>query len=825
MAKNNQGFTDALNFAHFVEDGIIINKDGALMMSFEGRGQDLQSASGVALDALSHSMKQMALVLGDGWMLHVDELRFPSRAYPSQGAFPDSVSRLIDEERRQRYEAEGYHFENKIFLTFVWKFPKPKVNVLRHWFIEGADVEEDREALNNLILHFKNTIARCEALLSLHLLVKPLDSQALASFLNTCISGELRPFQLPPSGSFLDIAFGSHDVVGGFRPQVGKNHVAVLSLASYQNEEMRPALLEGLGTYPLVYRCSNRFVVMSEHTAEKEIKRYTRDWSNKVKGLMGVIKEAFTGIPPQKIDQDALAMKMQTEEASSLNKSQTTRFGFHTSQVVLMHDDLSILQDGIDSIKRYLEQVGFGILEETVNSMETWLGSIPGHGSRNIRRLFLESVQWSHCLPLNTTWSGNEKAHPSSLLGKDSAPVFYAATTGHTPFRFWADFQDSGHILILGPNGSGKSTLLQFYMAQFLRYPTAKIFVFDKDFSHEGLISGLSGDYYRIQPDNPIQFAPLSNLSTKAHCLRAEKWLIELLQLKGVNPTAAQQNLIHDTLLCWHEAQKHNQSIALTQHNLTVFVNQLQDAVMREALRFYTLTGSMPMMDATEDGFNTPNHITAFEQDWLLKQEPDTRVPILSYLIDRIDAIIEASNNTPVVIVIEEAWLAFKDPMLAKKIIDWGKVLRKKNGRIIFATQSLSDLYTPETGELTETTAAILEACYTRIFLPNPNMDKKQEKLYANMELTERECEMLRREATPKRHYFVKTPEGQRLIELGFTDPQAMALSFIGLNKKKVEALLACQQQHNETWVYHWLVSQGFPEWANYWLEQEGLTV
>lgn len=824
MPKYDKGFSDLLNFAHLVEDGLIINKDGALMLSFEGRGPDLQSASGSELDALSHTMNQMAQVLEDGWMLHIDEIRFPCQIYPELGHFPDSVSRLIDEERRQQYESEGSHFENKTIFTFVWKFPKPKVNVLQHWFVEGADVEEDAQSLQLLIHEFKEKVNRCEGLLSLHLWLKKMNSQELLSYLNTCISGEVLPVSVPPEGCFLDVALGRHNVVGGFKPQVGDKTMTVLSLASYLNEETRPALLESLGTYPLVYRWSNRFVFLSEHTAEKAIKKFTVNWSNKVKGMSGIFKEAFTGTAPTKLNGDAMTMKTQSLGAETLNQSQTTRFGYFTSNILLMHEDPQVLSAGTQAIRRYLEQTGFGVIEENVNAMEAWLGSIPGHGARNIRRMFVNSVNWAHCLPLHTTWSGNREAHPSSLLKKGSPPVFYAQTSGNTPFRFWADVQDSGHILILGPNGAGKSTFLQFYMAQFLRYKNAKIFIFDKDFSHEGLTLSLSGDYYRIQPDNPMQFAPLADLSTEAQVSRVGQWIIGLLTLQGLEPDAEQKNLIFDTLNAWHLTW--NESPHRPQYNLSLFVNRLQDKAMREALRYYTLSGGMPMLDSTHDSLGCPSPITAFEQDWLLRKENSSvGVPVLSYLIDKIDAEIEKSNaESPAVIVIEEAWLAFKNALLAEKVIDWAKVLRKKNGRIIFATQSLSDLYTPETGELTTTTAAILEACYTRVFLPNPNMDKKQENLYLNMELTERECEMLRRDAIPKRHYFVKRPDGQRLIELGF-DASHMALCFIGLGKKKMEQLKACQQEHGTMWVYHWLKSQGFPEWGEYWLKNEGLSL
>ncbi len=98
--SQEQGFSDLLNYAHFVEDGVIINKDGAFMKGFRFRGPDINSATTGELDALTNRFSRMQTFLDDGWMIHVDEIRIPSLTYPKKGFFPDPVSALIDEERR-----------------------------------------------------------------------------------------------------------------------------------------------------------------------------------------------------------------------------------------------------------------------------------------------------------------------------------------------------------------------------------------------------------------------------------------------------------------------------------------------------------------------------------------------------------------------------------------------------------------------------------------------------------------------------------------------------------------------------------------------------
>ena len=98
-------------------------------------------------------------------------------------------------------------------------------------------------------------------------------------------------------------------------------------------------------------------------------------------------------------------------------------------------------------------------------------------------------------------------------------------------------------------------------------------------------------------------------------------------------------------------------------------------------------------------------------------------------------------------------------------------------------------------------------------------MDSEIKNLYRKMGLTDRQVEIIANEAVPKRHYYVVTPEGNRLIDLGFTDVKPLALSFIGLSKEKSKDLIECKEKFGEEWVYYWLNKNGFPEWADYWKE------
>jgi len=801
-------FSDLLNYAHLVDEGVILNKDGAFLVSYQLKGIDSHSASGNDLDAVTASFNPMALGLDDGWMIHVDEVRVPAVRYSELGAFPDPVSALIDLDRRQCYESPHTHYENLQFITFVWKFPLPVVKATKHYFVEGLPKENDDQNLSTLLGEFQAHIARCVGLLSSVCVLKKLSSGDLLTYLNACISGEWLPIAVPPDKSFIDVALSRKSVVGGYVPQVGGKSIRVLSILGYVNEATYPSMLDELGAYPLCYRWSNRFTLLSEDTAAREIKRHQKNWHNKVKGFSGILQETFFGRPSQKIDVDALQMQQQTTEALTCNSNQSTRFGYWTSSVVCFHEDVAILDQATKVLTRYLEQSGFTCFVEDIHAFDAWLGTIPGHGSCHLRRLLVSSLNVAQCLPLYTRWTGALHSDPVSLLPPYSPPVFYAQITGKTPFRFHCDVGDVGHQVILGPTGSGKSTYLGFLIAQFLRYPDAQIFVFDKDESHKALTRALGGQYYDLGDTESLAFCPLADLSTDNQKIRAAQFIEDLLFLQNVIVEPEMRSAIYRAI----------EGLAQQDHarnrNLTVFQAAVQHDTVRKALQYYTVAGQMKLLDATEETFQL-SYLQTFEMRWLLAQKPEMYLPVLRTIFDQIEARLEnAHGKQPTLIVLEEAWLYIGHEVFARKLKDWLKTLRKHNARVIFATQSLADLYDPSTQTLTSTTAAILESCPTKVYLPHLSMDAEMKTLYRKIGLSDRQIEIITQEAMPKRDYLVVKEQESALIQLGFDSPYSMPLAFIGLSKVKSRELVDCQERYPDTWISEWLTLQGFSDWA-----------
>ena len=114
-----KGLADLLLPFALVEDGILLQQDGSFLAAWAFRGPDMQSATHGEMEALAARLNSI-LQLGSGWMLQADLIRSQAPSYPEVGAFPDLVTRMIDEERRQQFLTEGFHFESDHFLTLTY---------------------------------------------------------------------------------------------------------------------------------------------------------------------------------------------------------------------------------------------------------------------------------------------------------------------------------------------------------------------------------------------------------------------------------------------------------------------------------------------------------------------------------------------------------------------------------------------------------------------------------------------------------------------------------------------------------------------------------
>lgn len=788
-----RGLPDLLPYAGVIGPGLVLNKDGSLLCAFEVRGQDSDSSTPEELAFISSQLNMAIKLLGTGWMLHLDAIRGAERAYPADtlSHFPDRVSRMIDDERRAWFSGDKCYSTNLVLtLTYKPSFAENRISTGLH---TGS-------ALDKAIQRFNTTIAEFEDALSVALKMRRLTDYEyelrerstsfiqsdLLSHLNQCITGELQPYRVPAVPMFLDAMLGNQDMIGGVVPKIGNKHVMVVAIDGLPQESW-PAILSDLDTLPVEYRFSTRFICLDNYDAQKEVKTYCKTWRQQVYRII----DQFITNPNARINRDAALMAEDAEEALTAIKGGYVGAGYLTSCIVLMHEDLDVLQDKSRELRRCVQTLGFGCRVEAVNSVDAWLGTLPGNSWANVRRPLITTLVLADLLPVQSVWTGSPVA-PCPFYPPNSPPLCVVQTDGRTPVWLNLHSGDLGHTLVFGPTGSGKSTLLGLLIAQFRRYPHSTVYVMDKGRSAYALCRGVRGRHYNIGEAGGLAFAPLWRIGeSQEEFAWALEWVESLLVLQGVTVTPADRNALYSAMDSLRSAPQ-------TMRSLTDFVHRLQDLNLKEALKHYTEAGAMGrILDARQDGLDA-SAFTVFEMESIMEMGTKNLVPVLLYLFHQIE---RSLTGQPAMIVLDEAWIMLGHPVFREKIREWLKVLRKLNCIVLLATQSLSDAR--NSGILD----VLAESCLTKIFLANiAATSDVQSDLYSDLDLNTRQIQIIST-MQPKREYYLVQPEGRRKIQLAL-GPKT--LSFIGASDKesiaRIDELIAAYGE--DAWQDNWLAER-----------------
>lgn len=463
--------------------------------------------------------------------------------------------------------------------------------------------------------------------------------------------------------------------------------------------------------------------------------------------------------------------------------------GYYTANLIIMDESRDVAELAARDMEKAINALGFVARIETINTLDAYVGSLPGHGVENVRRPLINTMNLADLIPTSTIWTGRDEA-PCPMYPPGSPPLLYGVTQGATPFRLNLHVRDLGHSLIFGPTGTGKSTLLGTLAAQMRRYPGMSVFAFDKGMSLYPLTKAIGGSHFRIAADDEnLSFCPLQFLDSRGDRAWAMEWVDAILGLNGVQSTPSQRNEIGSAIVNMHESKS---------HTLSEFSVTIQDAAIRDAVRQYTVDGAMGhLLDSERDGLALSD-FTVFEIEDLLGLGEKYALPVLLYLFRRIET---ALKGQPAAIILDEAWIMLGHPVFREKIREWLKTLRKANCMVIMATQSLSDA--ANSGILD----VMVESTATKIFLPNVYArDEDTALLYRRMGLNNRQIEILA-SAIPKREYYYVSENGRRLFDLALGP---LALSFVGAtDKDSLATIKALEARYGSAWVDHWLRSRG----------------
>ncbi len=785
--RRSASLADWLPWAGLVAPGVVLNKDGSFQRTARFRGPDLESSTESELVAVTARLNNALRRLGTGWALFVEADRRAAAPYPA-ATFPDAVSWLVDQERRAAFDEVGELFESAYYLTLVF-LPAPEGRARAGALMLDAPERPSvdwREQLSG----FVEASDRVSALLDGFLPeLAWLDDAETLTYLHGTVSTRRHAVAVPETPAYLDTLLADEPLTGGLEPMLGASHLRVLTIRGFPASTW-PGLLDDLNRLGFPYRWTTRFLFLDKADGEKELSRLRRQWFAKRKGIVTLLRETVFQQESPLVDSDAANKAVDADEALQTLGSDQVAFGYLTATVVVWDEDERFASERLKAVERVIQGRGFTTSPETLNAVEAWLSSIPGHVYANVRQPIVSTLNLAHLMPLSAVWAGPERNEHL-----DGPPLLITRTEGATPFRLTTHVGDVGHMLVVGPTGAGKSVLLATLILQFRKYAGSRIYVFDKGRSVRAAMLGLGGQFHDLGLEGGLTFQPLRTVDDPAARAWAAEWVQALLGHERIEVTPEVKDAVWSALGSLGSAP-------VEERTLSGLATLLQSNKLRQALQPYTLDGPFGrLLDADHEDL-TLGDIQAFEMEDLLHAK-SVVLPVLTYLFHRLEA---QFDGRPTLLVLDEAWVFLDDPVFASRIREWLKTLRKKNVGVVFATQSLADI------QRSSIAPAIVESCPTRIFLPSPQAVEPQLRpIYEGFGLNARQIEMIAR-ATPKRDYYVQSRLGNRLFDLGLGP---VALAFVAASSPRDHAAIdrVLAEHGPERFATAWLTALGL-DWA-----------
>ncbi|MCO5089920.1 conjugal transfer protein TrbE [Bosea sp. (in: a-proteobacteria)] len=783
---------DYLPWAALVAEGVVLNKDGSFQRTARFRGPDLDSAVAAELVAVAGRLNNAFRRLGSGWAIFVEAQRHEASTYP-QSHFPDAASALLDAERKADFEEAGAHFVSGYFLTISYLPPAEDAARTEAWLYEGR--ERGGVDPHAILTTFVDRTDRVLALLDGFMPECTwLDSPETLTYLHSTVSTKRHRVRVPETPIYLDALLADQPLTGGLEPRLGTAHLRILTIVGFPTATT-PGILDELNRLAFPYRWSTRAILLDKTDATRLLTKIRRQWFAKRKSIAAILKEVMTNEASALVDTDAANKAADADLALQELGADYAGQAYVTATITVWDDDPRIADEKLRLVEKVIQGRDFTCMAETINAVDAWLGSLPGHVYANVRQPPISTLNLAHIIPLSAVWAGPER---DEHLG--SPPLLFGKTEGSTPFRFSLHVGDVGHTLVVGPTGAGKSVLLGVMALQFRRYQGSQVFAFDFGGSIRAAVLAMGGDWHDLGGDLTegvdvsVSLQPLARIDDAPERAWAADWIGAILIREGIAITPEVKEHLWTALSSLASAPVEERTIT----GLTVL---LQSNDLKQALRPYCVGGAYGrLLDAETEHLGSAS-VQAFEIEGLVGT--GAAPAVLSYLFHRIG---DRLDGSPTLLIIDEGWLALDDDAFAGQLREWLKTLRKKNASVVFATQSLSDI------DNSNIAPAIIESCPTRLLLPNERAIEPQiTAIYRRFGLNDRQIEILAR-ATPKRDYYCQSRRGNRLFELGLSEV-GLALAAASSKSDQTEIARTIAEYGREGFLAAWLRLRG-AEWA-----------
>jgi type IV secretion/conjugal transfer VirB4 family ATPase len=527
--------------------------------------------------------------------------------------------------------------------------------------------------------------------------------------------------------------------------RVDDDYVRVLTLKELPSET-RPLILQGLFDIPANFHVVTEWHPVDNAKARKEIASRRRHHHNSKTSFVSNLQDRQnTGPKDELVDDSKEAAVAELGAALTALGMEGKNFGEFSLSVVIYDEDHLKVEHSVADFQRLFTQHDGLLYEERYNLLNAFFATVPGNRQFNLRKQWALNSNYADLSFLFTIAAGSRwNVH----LEREYLAVL--ESTHGTPYYLNLHSGDVAHTLLLGATGSGKSFSLSFILQSIQKYEPLT-FIFDLGGSYEALTRVFGGTYLNVGLKNPgFTINPFSLELTHENMNFLYLFLRVLLEAGGrYELTTADEKTLFISLERVYKLPDEIRTLS----NFASMLGPLGDRLHR-----WTQAGQFGhLFDNAEDTLAFSRFQTFNFDRW--SEYPDVLEPLLFYVLQRASSEIERRENTATfkVFVIDEAWIFLKNRTIRDWITRAEKTWRKKNAAMILATQSVVELAASDMLHI------VNESCPTKIFLSNPNIDRR---LYSEIfQLNDTQLEMLE-SLVPKRELLLIQPHGTKKLVL-----------------------------------------------------------
>lgn len=729
-----------LPYARHLDDHTIETRDGLLMQVIHMRGMLFETADTEEINYRKRLRDAMLQAIGSSrYAIYHHVVRRRIDVGLSEG-HPDPFSRQLDAAWRRRLEGKRLYV-NELFLTLVRRPLQGRIGRLdrireklgRASIAPDAGAAHERHQLAQARDALMAALGSYEPrLLGVYETPHGPCSEPL-EFLSLLYNGEMRPVLLPLQdlGDYLPyrrVSFGQETAELGPAGATPRSFLGLVSIKDYPGQTVA-GMLDELLRLPFELTVSQSFGFVERQAALSTMNLALRRMRS--------------------AEDEAVSLRAELSNAKDEVAAGRAGFGEHHMTIAVRADTPAAVAEGVAEVQASLADLGIISVREEIALEPAFWAQFPGNFKYIARRGLISTGNFAglasgHNFALGRA-QGNHWGEAITLL----------ETTAAGPYYFNFHQGDLGNFTVIGPSGSGKTVVLNFLLAQARKFRPRIIF-FDKDRGAELFIRAIGGRYDLLRSGMPSGLNPLQLPDNAANRQFLIDWVAMLAGGADIDEIAR----IKDAIDANYEQPEDHRRL---RHLAELFRggHRPTSSDLWSRLRPWWGDGERAwLFDNPRDRTDLTAEAVGFDMTQIL-DEPALRTPAMMYLFHRVE---ERLDGTAAIIVVDEGWKALDDDVFVRRIKDWEKTIRKRNGIVGFATQSAQDALESRIA------SAIVEQAATQIFMANPKA--RAEDYVGGFGLTPHEYELVRTLPDNAHCFLIKHGTDSVVARLNLTGEQ-----------------------------------------------------